>query len=63
MHVSSAGGGTDSSHPIRYYIILPALKIADMWLRPRTELLPPDSRWYQFDDDAKWQVLAIGLGS
>ncbi len=50
------------SHPIRYYITLPALKIADMWLRPRTELLPPDSRWYEFDDDAKWQVLAIGLG-
>ena len=50
------------SHPLRYYIVLPALKIADMWLRPRTELLPPDSRWYEFDDDTKWLVLAIGLG-
>lgn len=32
-----------------------------MWLRPRTELLPA-SRWYEFDDDAKWIVLAVGLG-
>jgi hypothetical protein len=50
------------SHPMRYYVVLPALKIADMWLRPRTELLPPDSRWYEFDDDTKWLALAIGLG-
>ncbi len=50
------------SHPLRYYVVLPALKIADMWLRPRTELLPPDSRWYEFDDDTKWLVLAVGLG-
>jgi 4-amino-4-deoxy-L-arabinose transferase-like glycosyltransferase len=50
------------SHPLRYYVILPTLKIADMWLRPRTELLPADSRWYQFEDDTKWIVLAVGLG-
>ncbi len=50
------------SHPVRYYLLLPVLKIADMWLRPRTELLPPDSRWYEFDDDTKWMVLAVGLG-
>jgi len=43
-------------------VILPALKIADMWLRPRTEMLPPSSRWYEFDDDRKWIVLAVGLG-
>jgi Dolichyl-phosphate-mannose-protein mannosyltransferase len=50
------------SHPLRYYLVLPALKIADMWLRPRTELLPSDTRWYEFDDDTKWLVLALGLG-
>jgi hypothetical protein len=49
-------------HPLRYYVWLPALKIVDMWLRPRTELLPPDSRWYEFTDDLRWQVLAISLG-
>jgi 4-amino-4-deoxy-L-arabinose transferase-like glycosyltransferase len=50
------------SHPFRYYIWLPTLKIMDMWLRPRTELLPPDSRWYEFNDDPQWTVLAVGLG-
>ncbi len=50
------------AHPVRYYIALPLLKIADMWLRPRTELLPPDSRWYEFQDDTRWLVLAIALG-
>jgi 4-amino-4-deoxy-L-arabinose transferase-like glycosyltransferase len=50
------------SHPLRYYVVLPALKITDMWLRPRTEMLPPDSRWYEFEDDTKWLILAIGFG-
>jgi 4-amino-4-deoxy-L-arabinose transferase-like glycosyltransferase len=50
------------AHPLRYYVWLPVLKIADMWLRPRTELLPPDTRWYEFNDDRKWIVLAVGLG-
>ncbi len=50
------------AHPLRYYVWLPALRIADMWLRPRTELLPPSSRWYEFDDDTRWIVLAVGLG-
>ena len=48
--------------PLRYYVWLPALRIADMWLRPRTELLPPDTRWYDFTDDFGRMVLAIGLG-
>jgi 4-amino-4-deoxy-L-arabinose transferase-like glycosyltransferase len=48
--------------PMRYYVWLPALRIADMWLRPRTELLPPDTRWYEFTDDFGRMVLAIGLG-
>jgi len=50
------------AHPFRYYVQLPLLKIIDMWMRPRTELLPPDSRWYEFNDDLRWQVLAISLG-
>jgi 4-amino-4-deoxy-L-arabinose transferase-like glycosyltransferase len=51
-----------SAHPLRYYLYLPALKIIDMWFRPRTELLPPDSRWYEFTDDLRWKVLALSLG-
>jgi hypothetical protein len=33
-----------------------------MWLRPRTETLPSDTRWWEFDDDPEWLALAIGLG-
>ena len=48
--------------PLRYYVWLPALRIADMWLRPRTELFPSDPRWWQFNDDAPWLVLSLGFG-
>ena len=50
------------THPLRYYLVLPALRIADMWLRPRTEILPPDVRWWEFNDDTKMSVMAVGLG-
>lgn len=49
--------------PLRYYAGLPTLRIIDMWMRPRTELLPPDSRWYEFNDDLRWQVLALSFGA
>jgi hypothetical protein len=50
------------SHPVRYYIWLPLLRITDMWLRPRTEMLPSDTRWWNFDDELRWSALAVGLG-
>ena len=49
-------------HPARYYLWLPALRIADMWLRPRTELLPSDSRWWEFNDELRWSAVAIAFG-
>jgi 4-amino-4-deoxy-L-arabinose transferase-like glycosyltransferase len=49
-------------HPLRYYFWLPTVRIVDMWLRPRTELLPCDSRWWEFNDDPQWSALAVGLG-
>jgi Dolichyl-phosphate-mannose-protein mannosyltransferase len=50
------------AHRMRYYVWLPLLRIADMWLRPRTEILPPDVRWWEFNDDAKHSVMAVGFG-
>jgi 4-amino-4-deoxy-L-arabinose transferase-like glycosyltransferase len=47
---------------LRYYVVLPLMRIADMWLRPRTETLPSDTRWWEFDDDPKWLTLALALG-
>ncbi len=48
--------------PFRYYVELPLLRIADMWLRPRTETLPSDTRWWEFNDDPEWLALAVTLG-
>ena len=48
--------------PIRYYVWLPAERIADMWLRPRTELFPSDPRWWEFNDDGRWLAVSLGFG-
>jgi hypothetical protein len=50
-------------HPLRYYVWLPALRIADMWLRPRTEMLPLNSRWWEYSDDTQDCVLATLWGA
>jgi 4-amino-4-deoxy-L-arabinose transferase-like glycosyltransferase len=48
--------------PLRYYLWLPAVRIADMWLRPRTELLPSDPRWWEFNDDGRWLAVSLVFG-
>jgi hypothetical protein len=48
--------------PIRYYGWLPALRIVDMWLRPRSELFPSDPRWWEFNDDRRWLAVSLGFG-
>ncbi len=48
--------------PLRYYVWLPAVRIADMWLRPRTELFPSDPRWWEFNDDRRWLAVSLGFG-
>lgn len=50
------------AHPARYYVQLPLLRAVDMWLRPRTEILPPDVRWWEFTDDARYAVMVVGFG-
>ena len=47
---------------LRYYLWLPAARIADMWLRPRTELTSADPRWWEFNDDPQWIVVSLGFG-
>jgi 4-amino-4-deoxy-L-arabinose transferase-like glycosyltransferase len=48
--------------PLRYYVWLPVERIADMWLRPRTELLPSDPRWWEFNDENGWLAISIIFG-
>ena len=48
--------------PLRYYLWLPAVRIADMWLRPRAEMLPSDPRWWEFDDEPAWLTVSLVFG-
>ncbi len=47
-------------NPLRYAIWLPALRMADMWLRPRTEMFYVETRWWEFDQHQQesWFALA-----
>ena len=36
------------AHPLQYYVTLPLLRVADMWLRPRVEMLNIELRWWQY---------------
>lgn len=49
--------------PLRYYVELPFLRALDLWLRPRTEMLPIDAHWWRFHDDPGdfAKALVIGL--
>ncbi len=49
-------------HPLRYYVMLPMLRIGDMWLRPRTEMLPLDTRWWEYADDPRACAIAALWG-
>lgn len=48
-------------HPLRYYLWLPALRSADMWLRPRTEILPYDTHWWTAAPPEMVYPVALGL--
>ena len=37
-----------AAHPLRYYLLLPLGRVADMWLRPRVENLPIDLDWWVY---------------
>lgn len=47
----------------RYYLWLPFLRVADMWLRPRTELLGIENRWWEYSKHPRQTWLAIVWGA
>jgi 4-amino-4-deoxy-L-arabinose transferase-like glycosyltransferase len=53
-----------SRHPLRYYLLLPVARLADMTLRPRTELLSDvlPMRWWEWRDHPGGSVLAFCFG-
>jgi 4-amino-4-deoxy-L-arabinose transferase-like glycosyltransferase len=53
-------------HPFRFYVLLPTMRLADMWLRPRTEQLWIELRWWQYQHHPaetvfSWAYAALNL--
>lgn len=53
-------------HPFRFYVELPLMRLADMWLRPRTEQLWIELRWWQYQHHPtetifSWSYAALNL--
>ncbi len=54
------------AHPLRTWLAIPALRAADMWLRPRTENLPIDLDWWVYRNHHQetifsWSYAALNL--
>ena len=51
------------AHPFRYWVTLPLLRLADMWLRPRVETLNGHLRWWQYARHPAETRMAIFYGA
>jgi 4-amino-4-deoxy-L-arabinose transferase-like glycosyltransferase len=49
-----------AAHPFRYYVELPVLRVANMWLRPRTDMLPLSIDWWRFDRHRSDSLISAG---
>ncbi len=50
-------------HPVRVFLTLPLLRLADMWFRPRTELFDMDLRWWRYGSEGPDTVLACAFAA
>jgi hypothetical protein len=56
----------ERAHPLRSHLLLPLGRMADMWLRPRTENLPIDLDWWVYKNHHRETVFAwfyVGLNA
>lgn len=51
-----------AAHPLRYYLWVPVLRVADMWLRPRTETYHLHATWWHVREHPRDSLAAIALG-
>lgn len=51
-----------AAHPLRYYLVLPVARVANMWLRPRAELLRVPIDWWNIAAHPAWSVFESALG-
>lgn len=58
------GAERGREHPVRTYVVLPVARLADMWLRPRTELLPRmPLDWWNLRVRPKASLFAYAYGA
>jgi hypothetical protein len=50
-------------HPIRFYLVMPLLRLSDMWLRPRTAQLWIELRWWQYDHHPAETIFCWGYAA
>jgi hypothetical protein len=50
------------THPLRYYVVVPVLRVADMALRPRTEAFYLDISWWLWSVHPGQTILSVLLG-
>jgi 4-amino-4-deoxy-L-arabinose transferase-like glycosyltransferase len=51
------------AQPLRYYVVLPVWRVADMWLWPRTERFPVNIWWWEdVRDHPRDSAIAMGFG-
>ena len=51
----------DRLHPLRSHLVLPIARVANMWLRPRTELMELPLDWWNWRAHAKGSGVAAAL--
>ena len=50
------------AHPVRYYVFLPLARLADMWLRPRTEMLNLQLDWWNWENVPQESAASLEIG-
>ncbi|HEY4049207.1 MAG TPA: glycosyltransferase family 39 protein [Acidobacteriaceae bacterium] len=53
----------ERNHPWRTFLELPLLRVADMWLRPRAEMLNIELRWWQYSQHRGETLFALAYGA
>lgn len=48
-------------HPIRYHLLMPAARMLDMWFRPRGEMMPLDTHFWEIAKDPHDALCNIAL--
>ncbi|MBV9073614.1 MAG: glycosyltransferase family 39 protein [Acidobacteria bacterium] len=52
-----------AAHPVRYYFELPLARLADMWLRPRTEMLNLELDWWNWQEVPMESLISAALAA